>query len=95
MLSKRYNIIIGAGGDSTFSDLINSINLLNNIVGYIPIRTGNVLRHALNYPSSITVSTVRIKYGNIHYSNIIYYLLLQKSGYGLIISGGSEMEILS
>jgi len=91
MLCGRYNVIIAAGGDGTFSDLINSISFSDNIVGYLPMGTGNALRHALRYPRSVISSANKIRYGSIRRFDIIKYCDIQ---YAFMSSVGFEVEVI-
>ena len=91
MLCSKYEVIIAAGGDGTFSDLINSINLSANIAGYLPMGTGNALRYALEYPRSVLLSANRIRYGNIHRLDLIKY---SDARYAFMGSVGLEVEVI-
>lgn len=90
-LCDRYDVIIAAGGDGTFSDLINSIDLSNNIAGYIPMGTGNALRYALKYPRSVILSANKVRYGHIQKIDIIKYSNIQ---YAFMGSVGFEVDVI-
>lgn len=92
MLSNKYDVIIAAGGDGTFSDLINSINLSTNTVAYLPMGTGNALRYALRYPRSLISSAKKIKNGKIHNLDLIE--CSRKKEYAFVSSIGFEAEVV-
>ena len=91
MLSARYDVIIAAGGDGTFSDLINSIDLSCNIAGYIPMGTGNALRYALKCPRSPSMAAMKIRYGRVRKFDIMKYFYRQ---YAFMASVGFEVEVI-
>jgi diacylglycerol kinase family enzyme len=90
-VSRRYDVIIAAGGDGTFSDLINSIDLTRNIAGYLPMGSGNALRYALGYPFSLVRCALKLRYGSVKKIDLIRY----EDRYLFMGSIGFEVEVLS
>ncbi len=70
-LASRCEVLVIAGGDGTFSDIINSIDTAHTPVAYLPLGTGNAMRHALQYKGSLTDIALRIRDGKIHEYDLI------------------------
>ena len=70
-LATRCDVLVTAGGDGTFSDIINSIDTAKTPIAYLPLGTGNAMRHALKYKGSLTDIAMRIKDGKIHEYDLI------------------------
>ena len=64
-LEDKVSVLVVAGGDGAFYEVINSVNLELSL-GYLPLGTCNTLRHALNLPRSPEKITYMIKEGKIH-----------------------------
>ena len=64
-LATRCDVLVAAGGDGTFSDIINSIDTAQTPVAFLPLGTGNALRHALQYKGELADIAVRIRNGEI------------------------------
>mgnify|MGYP001812108398 CR=1 FL=1 len=64
-LATRCDVLVAAGGDGTFSDIINAIDTAQTPVGFLPLGTGNALRHALRYEGDLVDIAVRIRNGEI------------------------------
>ncbi len=62
-LASRCEVLVTAGGDGTFSDIINSIDTARTPVAYLPLGTGNAMRHALQYKGNLTDIAMRIRDG--------------------------------
>lgn len=61
----------GRRGDGTFSDLINAVDTSRATVGFLPLGTGNALRHALKYRGDLSRVAHRLKHGKIHHYDLI------------------------
>ena len=48
-LAANCDVIVIAGGDGTFSDIINAVDTAQKPVAFLPLGTGNALRHAFKY----------------------------------------------
>lgn len=59
--ARKCDCLIIAGGDGTFSEVINQIDLDKILVSYIPLGSGNALKYALNLPSSPRKLAMRIR----------------------------------
>jgi diacylglycerol kinase family enzyme len=70
-LAEEYDVIVVAGGDGTFSDVINAIDTTETPVAYLPLGSGNALKYALGYKGSLTKIAHRIKGGEIHEFDLI------------------------
>lgn len=70
-LAARYDILVAAGGDGTFSDIINAIDPAQTPVAYLPLGTGNAMRYALKYKGDLIDIAMRIRDGRIHNYDLI------------------------
>ena len=70
-LSSRCDIVVVAGGDGTFSDVLNAIDTTKIAIAFLPLGTGNAMQHALNYQGSLQDIAGRIKKGDIHEYDLI------------------------
>lgn len=69
--SSQCDVVVVAGGDGTFSDVLNTIDTTKIPVAYLPLGTGNALQHALNYQGDLRDIAWRIKKGEIHAYDLI------------------------
>ena len=70
-LANRCDVLVAAGGDGTFSDIINAIDTVQTPVGFLPLGTGNALRHALQYKGELADIAVRIRNSEIREYDLI------------------------
>ena len=70
-LASRCDVLVAAGGDGTFSDIINAIDTVQTPVGFLPIGTGNALGHALQYKGQLADIAVRIRNSEIREYDLI------------------------
>ena len=70
-LATRCDVLVAAGGDGTFSDIINAIDTAQTPVGFLPLGTGNALGHALRYKGDLVDIAVRIRNGEIRKYDLI------------------------
>ena len=70
-LASRCDVLVAAGGDGTFSDIINAIDTVQTPVGFLPLGTGNALRHALQYKGKLAAIAVRIRNSEIREYDLI------------------------
>jgi diacylglycerol kinase (ATP) len=70
-LVEEYDVIVVAGGDGTFSDVINAIDTSRTPVAYLPMGSGNAMKYALGYKGSLAQMAHRIKGGEIHEFDLI------------------------
>ncbi len=70
-LAACYDVLVIAGGDGTFSDIINSIDTTRIPVAYLPLGTGNAMRNAFQYKGDLADIAMRIRGGNIHEYDLI------------------------
>jgi diacylglycerol kinase (ATP) len=70
-LAEEYDVIVVAGGDGTFSDVINAIDTSRTPVAYLPLGSGNAMKYALGYKGSLAKIAYRIKGGEIHEFDLI------------------------
>ena len=61
-LASRVDVLIVAGGDGTFSDIINAVDR-NTVLSYIPMGSGNAWRKTLGLPGSMEVLAEQIRDG--------------------------------
>jgi diacylglycerol kinase (ATP) len=70
-LTIHYDVLVVAGGDGTFSDVINSIDTAQTPIAYLPLGTGNAMQHALEYKGSLDDIAIRIRDGKIYKYDLI------------------------
>jgi diacylglycerol kinase (ATP) len=70
-LASRCDVLVAAGGDGTFSDIINAIDTVQTPVGFLPLGTGNALGHALQYKGQLADIAVRIRHSEIREYDLI------------------------
>ena len=70
-LATYYDVLVTAGGDGTFSDIINSIDIAHTTIAYLPLGTGNAMRYALEYKGSLADIAMRMRDGKIHEYDLI------------------------
>jgi diacylglycerol kinase (ATP) len=70
-LATHHDVLVAAGGDGTFSDIINSIDTAQTPIAYLPLGTGNAMQHALRYKGNLADIAMRIRNGKIHAYDLI------------------------
>ena len=70
-LATRCDLLVVAGGDGTLSDIINSIDTAKIPIGFLPLGTGNAMRHALGYKGDLADIAVRIRDSNVNDYDLI------------------------
>ncbi|MCG6892134.1 MAG: hypothetical protein LJE65_00875 [Desulfobacteraceae bacterium] len=70
-MTRRCDVLVVAGGDGTFSDVLNAVHLEDVILGYLPMGTGNALRHCLGYRGSIPEIAAAIRRGRTYTYDLI------------------------
>lgn len=70
-LAFRHDVIVAAGGDGTLADVINAVDTSRMPVAYLPLGTGNAMRHALKYKGSLADIARRIRDGQIRDFDLI------------------------
>jgi diacylglycerol kinase family enzyme len=65
------DILVAAGGDGTFSDVINAIDTTKTPIAYLPLGTGNAMGYALHYKKDLTDIAIRIRDGKIREYDLI------------------------
>lgn len=61
--ARRCDVLVAAGGDGTFSDVVNALPLEEVTLAYLPLGTGNALRHALACRGTIPENAAAIRSG--------------------------------
>ncbi|MBU0733004.1 MAG: hypothetical protein KJ573_05310 [Proteobacteria bacterium] len=64
-------VLVVAGGDGTLSDIINSVDISQTKIAYLPMGTGNSMRYALRYEGALTDIAATIKNGRIRRYDLI------------------------
>lgn len=64
-------VLVVAGGDGTLSDIINSVDMSQTAIAYLPMGTGNGMRHALRYKGRLADIATTIKKGRIRRYDLI------------------------
>ena len=70
-VAHHCDVIVVAGGDGTLSDIINAVDTARIPLAYLPLGTGNAMKHALRYKGSLSDIARRIKNGKIHEYDLI------------------------
>ena len=70
-LVKRCDVLVAAGGDGTFSEVVNAIDTSQRLLAYLPLGTGNAMQYALQYKGNLVDIATRIKKGKIHQCDLI------------------------
>jgi diacylglycerol kinase family enzyme len=70
-LADQCDVLVAAGGDGTFSDILNSIDTRRTPVGFLPLGSGNALRHGLHYKGSLAHIATCIRDGRVHQYDLI------------------------
>ena len=70
-LSTRCDVLVVAGGDGTFSHLINVLNTPQVTLAFLPLGTGNALAYALGYPKRIEAIASGIRNAQIHCCDLL------------------------
>ena len=69
--SDQCDVLVVAGGDGTFSLILNAIDLSSTILAFLPLGTGNALSYALSYRGGLPAIADRIRKGTIHDCDLI------------------------
>lgn len=85
------DVLVAAGGDGTLSDVINAIDIEKNNIAYLPLGTGNAMKHALSYKGELSDIAIRIKNGSINEYDLINCDNKKKA---FMASVGIEADIL-
>ncbi len=90
-LAQRTDVMVVAGGDGTFSDIINHVDL-ETVLSYMPFGSGCALRYALDLPTQLPKIARQIKHGRLHELDLI---LCDDSIKAFMTSVGLEGDILN
>jgi len=90
-VAAHCDLLVIAGGDGTFSDIVNAIDTVETPVAFLPLGTGNALGYALGYKGGAAAAAKRIRDGNIREHD-----LLDCKGHkrGFMMSVGFEGTVL-
>jgi len=70
-LATEFDVLVVAGGDGTFSEVINAVDISNVILAYMPLGSGNALKSALGYSGTLSEVAIRIKDGKVYNYDLI------------------------
>lgn len=90
-LAQQVDVLVVAGGDGTFSDVINAVSD-EKPLGYIPLGSGNAWRSTLGLPRSPEKAARRIRDGHEHSVDLVLCEGIRK---GILASVGIEGFALS
>ena len=62
-LARKHEVLVVAGGDGTFSDVMNALAGTDTILAYLPLGSGNALKRALNLSGDLTRAAQQIASG--------------------------------
>ena len=89
-LAEKTDVMIVAGGDGTFSDIINAIGS-DVVLSFMPFGSGCALRYALGLPPQLSRVARRIRDGRRHSLDLI---LCDQSVKAFMASVGLEADII-
>ncbi|HPC95478.1 MAG TPA: diacylglycerol kinase family protein [Sedimentisphaerales bacterium] len=89
-LAEKVDVLIVAGGDGTFSDIINAVRS-EVTLSYMPLGSGCALRYALDLPPQVSRVARQIRDGRLHALDLI---LCDESTKAFMASVGLEADIL-
>ena len=69
--ANRCDVLVVAGGDGTFSLVLNAVDLASTVLAFLPFGTGNALTYTLGYAGSPADIAARIHRGRIHDLDLI------------------------
>jgi diacylglycerol kinase family enzyme len=69
--AERCDVLVVAGGDGTFSLVINAVETASTALAFLPFGTGNALSHALGYRGGPGGIAAMIRGGRIHTCDLI------------------------
>ena len=69
--SRHCDTLVVAGGDGTFSLILNTVDLSRTALAFLPFGTGNALTHALAYRGGPLAIAERIRKGAMHACDLI------------------------
>ena len=69
--SRECDVLVVAGGDGTFSLVLNAVDLSQTPLAFLPFGTGNALTHALAYQGGALAIARRIREGRIYHYDLI------------------------
>jgi len=69
--ARECDILVGAGGDGTLSMLVNAIDRGTTPVGFIPLGTGNAMRHALRLKGNIEAISRKIRDAPVRHFDLV------------------------
>lgn len=70
-LAERCDVLVVAGGDGTLSEIINALDTRQTPIAFMPLGSGNAMRHALHYRGSLAEIALRIREGTIREYDLI------------------------
>lgn len=70
-LAARSEVLVIAGGDGTLSEMINALDANQTPIAYLPLGSGNAMRHALHYRGGLADLALRIREGTIREVDLI------------------------
>lgn len=69
--ASRCDVLVVAGGDGTFSDVINAVDTRLKAVAYLPLGSGNALKYALGYKGNLPSIARRVLQAEIREWDLI------------------------
>jgi diacylglycerol kinase family enzyme len=69
--SRQSDVLVVAGGDGTFSLVLNTVDLSQTTLAFLPFGTGNALTHTLAYAGGPLVIARRIHEGRVYRYDLI------------------------
>jgi len=70
---RECDVLVGAGGDGTMSLIINGIERNTTPVAFLPVGSGNAMRHALRLEGNLAAVARRIKDASVRQFDLIEF----------------------
>lgn len=70
-VAGQCDVLVVAGGDGSFSDILNAFDTSQIPLAYLPLGSGNAMSSALGYKGSLVDMALRIRDGSIHQYDLI------------------------
>jgi diacylglycerol kinase family enzyme len=69
--ARQCDVLVGAGGDGTLSMIVNAVDRTVTPVGFLPLGTGNAMRHALDLRGNLASMARQIRDGRIRHLDLV------------------------
>jgi diacylglycerol kinase family enzyme len=89
--AQQADVVVAAGGDGTISDLLNTLDLRESVLGLLPLGTGNALAWALGLIGPIEAAARQIRDGAVRPGDLV---LVDNGRRGYLVSVGFDGAVI-